>query len=656
VTTAVSHLSPQELDDGIVDVSVSKLVLDVVARAHRSLDRRLDGFLEDGTIEQTMTDGAPKLTLVVLDHGLDLLASGAFAYRVDVELDEIPFRLVQVSLGDDEALTLNLEHRVVSWLREHDRPLKVSRGKATRAEFIYRMVREVDKGPIRFVSPELHRKQPIAAPKSSDQQTQRSKDANRDPGFAKSTKVTISNGAASRSQLHHCSVALDVAAGLNAGPKATLAMVCAGIGESSFKDQMNQGGSGYGGVFQGAVNVKPYTFRGVSGVTRTAQQAHYFLVGGKGYQAGGAIALARANPGISPGAIATKVEASGQPASFYDRWRHEAHALIEAYGGGGESYGGGGSYWKRYEFTRGQPGDHKEDSWTAGQRLAQEVRWRLFVVGRRTIFYVTDDDLMRSRPRYLIDPQTTGVAGLTGDVEVGHRTIIVKGRREPKPSEAKLSVRMDRWAAPPGTVIELADYGPFDGRWLVDSTSRPIFDSLGEVNLRQPQKALPEPRSEQGTRGSSSKSSSKRGGVKVAAGANRAGVGLHKALMDFLALVAGQTSEPIIVTTGTNHNQYVAGSHNQSDHWTGDAADIGVGGDARSDPTASTHDWNGHRVQVGWRTMVGGNHYNHVHIGVAPKPAQVGSLDQYGHLTHKPPKPTLDTHNYGHLTAHPPGT
>jgi hypothetical protein len=251
---------------------------------------------------------------------------------------------------------------------------------------------------------------------------------------------------------------------------------------------------------------------------------------------------------------------------------------------------------------------------------------------------------------------------------------------------------MDRWAAPPGTVIELADYGPFDGRWLVDSTSRPIFDSLGEVNLRQPQKALPEPRSEQGTRGSSSKSSSKRGGVKVAAGANRAGVGLHKALMDFLALVAGQTSEPIIVTTGTNHNQYVAGSHNQSDHWTGDAADIGVGGDARSDPTAgrkgdniataalvalgikrsiarqwatsgaldfgvaSTHDWNGHRVQVGWRTMVGGNHYNHVHIGVAPKPAQVGSLDQYGHLTHKPPKPTLDTHNYGHLTAHPPGT
>jgi hypothetical protein len=26
--------------------------------------------------------------------------------------------------------------------------------------------------------------------------------------------------------------------------------------------------------------------------------------------------------------------------------------------------------------------------------------------------------------------------------------------------------------------------------------------------------------------------------------------------------------------------------------------------------------WNGHRVQILWKTMTGGNHFNHVHIGV----------------------------------------
>jgi hypothetical protein len=65
-------------------------------------------------------------------------------------------------------------------------------------------------------------------------------------------------------------------------------------------------------------------------------------------------------------------------------------------------------------------------------------------------------------------------------------------------------------------------------------------------------------------------------------------VPIHQHVLDFLRLIAGSTSEDIIVGTGTNHNQYVAGSSNQSDHWTGDAADLLVGGDAKSSQSSRT--------------------------------------------------------------------
>jgi hypothetical protein len=28
------------------------------------------------------------------------------------------------------------------------------------------------------------------------------------------------------------------------------------------------------------------------------------------------------------------------------------------------------------------------------------------------------------------------------------------------------------------------------------------------------------------------------------------------------------------------------------------------------------YNWRGYRIQVGWRTLNGGNHYNHVHVGL----------------------------------------
>jgi hypothetical protein len=78
-------------------------------------------------------------------------------------MDNVPFRLVQVSRQEEDLLSLEFEHRLCSWLREHDTPRKASRGTKTRAEFAYSLVLEVKKEPIHFVSPDLDKRQPRAA-------------------------------------------------------------------------------------------------------------------------------------------------------------------------------------------------------------------------------------------------------------------------------------------------------------------------------------------------------------------------------------------------------------------------------------------------------------------------------------------------------------
>lgn len=145
------------------------------------------------------------------------------------------------------------------------------------------------------------------------------------------------------------------------------------------------------------------------------------------------------------------------------------------------------------------------------------------------------------------------------------------------------------------------------------------------------------------------------GKVVVAPGAERAGHGLQRPILGFLHGLSAASGREVDVTTGTNHNQYVVGTTRESDHWTGNAADLGVGGDARQSSAAGkkgdliaahaiqlasqqsgqgvtfaealrmakrggifNFQTKAGRVQVLWRTLEGGNHYNHVHVGVNP--------------------------------------
>src|SRR4051794_40707380 len=109
--------------------------------------------------------------------------------------------------------------------------------------------------------------------------------------------------------------------------------------------------------------------------------------------------------------------------------------------------------------------------------------------------------------------------------------------------------------------------------------------------------------------------------------------------------MAGFLSRPPIVTTGTNHSPTTTDGR-PSDHWTGNAADFaslrngfpasggGYGDEiarsaflAAGDPIAAaqanarrgglfTIQRGGLRIQIIWKTLEGGDHYDHVHVGV----------------------------------------
>lgn len=640
MTSAVDQLREQlegpakgysDLKSSIPNVDLSKFLLDAVNK--NGIDIDISESITDGTIERSI-DQASTLTVTVHDPRRVLLNSSIWDYWIDVEVDGYFFRLVQVSKSGDD-LTLTFEDRIVCWMRRHKVPLAISRSKMTRAEFIKHMVEEIKadntvKIPIEFFSPELHKIQPIKKPKK-DKHRRKTKA----PGLHKKIKIHDPNNSQidlTREQISNLERVLDVGLHMKAPDPVLIATMMCVWQESAAKTTATNGS--HVGLFQQDPRYWPATRNPEKDATafyNAILKVYKNFVGPLRLQD-----------------LVEKVQGSGQP-SLYGQWEGWARGVVYKYNGGKSDPNGAPSgsyqrtYAKQYQFTRGQPGGPKnENTWQAALRLADEVRWRFFIVGN-TCFYVNDDDLLKAKPVMVIDESDDGILTIDYDYDVGKRA-----------NEATITCRAERWFAHPGEVVVLQDsMGPAKGRWLVERISRPIFSENTTITLYTPRHPHEEPAHELNTVTKERKSKQAKGDgkVQIAPGANRPGVEIKQHVIDFLTEVATQTTEKIEIVTGTNHNQ-MSTSGLQSDHWTGDAADIGVGGDARSSKDAgkkgdniataaeivcgldpklarsrarngdlnfglySTFNWHGYRIQIGWRTLVGGNHYNHVHIGV----------------------------------------
>lgn len=621
-----------------------------IVTAKKSTTRLSEVDLAQAISSIDITDlmkGSSTIELQVLDPGWVLLDSGFFDTDKDGKLDVIDvnypdgskfwWRLTQASPSNDsgaEQIGLTFMERSAVSLMDHVGPLKASRAKRTRAEFLKMMCDRVKAGGgIRFHSQQLHVKQQVAGAPKPKPESQRS--ANKEQGVNPKDRIRVAGADATTQQKRLIEVALDTASNIpNVPEKAVLEMLMAGVGESNFTNVINS--IGYGGAFQGDVSHKYNYFADMDAEERTAKEAHYFLLGGKGYQGGGAIKLANDHPDADDGWIATTVEGSGEAPNFYGKWRREAELMLEAYGGGGF---GSTEYSKQYNFQVGSPDDPHENFWDAANRLADEVQWPFFFEGPDA-YFDSELTLIKQKPVAVIRRADPAVISwnLTWDerrVATEMIVVLVCG---------PLTFRA-------GQVFKLLDFGPgssgstakppLPGRWLISEADRKPSDIATTFTLKQPTRPKKEPRAETAERTDASKA-----GGDVS--------GTPKEIIDSVVIPIAQelgfTDTATSVKLANQRHGPTAGGAT-SDHqgppdhaW---AADFGIGADIRGggnkagaekgDKLAKAlkskfdmPDWHGlvskeatfhsvrYRFQIIWRyeDAEAGNHYTHVHFGV----------------------------------------
>lgn len=480
------------------DVDVGALLLRAADAKLSKGTTRVDQRVTDGTLERTL-DGASTLTLVLDDTDRALIRSGLFDKQIDLQFDSEWWRLVKVSKSVD-TLTLTFEDRIVAYLRQNTKPRKAARSKMTRAEFALSIVREVKQsGGIEFVCPDLHTQQKIAIASSTGQVTSAQRKSDVASGLSTAAVLKVQGAPASTVQKQNAERVLDVANSLSADTRATIALMEAVIVESGIQNL------GYGDATStGILQVLSTTASAMGINARDIEQCcNTFLT--RGFTGkGGAITLAAKNPSWTTGQIAQGVQGSAYPGR-YDQRRAEAEAFVAAYTGGPPGTGTASTTQIKklpYQFQRGGTDGTVEDSWTCLQRLAQEVEWRCYV-SESKLYFVSETTLLAQKPTATLSEDMLGVDGIDFDVDNGQKT-----------SDATVTARATRHAFPPGSVVVLRDCGPANGRWLVASVSRGVFDALATLTLKRAVQPLAEPAADT----TSTTSSSTGAGMTGAAG------------------------------------------------------------------------------------------------------------------------------------------
>jgi murein DD-endopeptidase MepM/ murein hydrolase activator NlpD len=135
-------------------------------------------------------------------------------------------------------------------------------------------------------------------------------------------------------------------------------------------------------------------------------------------------------------------------------------------------------------LMRGSEQEPDEDSWSALGRFADDRGWRVFA-DRGTVYFGSDDWLTKRSKPVVVRENVAGVEEVEWDADGG------------KPAaEGRFTVYATRYAASPGTPVQLVDEGLGSGLWLVQETRRSLFTGATDVTLTRRQPALPEPRPE----------------------------------------------------------------------------------------------------------------------------------------------------------------
>jgi hypothetical protein len=623
-------------------------------------------------------DGASSVDVDLNDYDRSLLRSGAINTRLDIEIDGLWFRLVKVSRdAGSDILKLTFEQREIAVLRSypksgapHNGVKFANRDKTTRAEFILNLIREVKEFKIPVVMPHLRQVQEIAKATDSTSNMFSIKGSNSTNGdggippdinshvpekaaerqLPSSALITVKGDRIANDQINNANMIISAGLGMKPTPANRTCLVCAimtVIQESTLHNLTGGDGTSVGLFQQTDTGWGSYEDRHDP---VTASRSFFKIL----------IPLeAKVGSYTSYNDLCQDVQRSGHP-DLYGQHRDEAERIVSAYGlppgAGGDASTTGDSAtannmaqdWagvdSGYYYWRGLPPVaggvwKREDSWTCIKRLADEVGWRAFFISG-VFYFLTDDDLFKMQPVATITESTKGVMGIGFDYDIGKKAATVD-----------IPAMVGLWLAPPGAIVVLQEMGPLDGRWIVNTFARSLFSDNADINLSKPQPKLKEPTTESQTLPTWA------GGHPAVStqdpalfGEGMPGHGIvvqggmsPKNIIDTIVVPIAQKHGMVtgidpqaIVTANAAHGPTVSGG--TSDHqgppefaWASDmsngqaptpqmdalAKDLGITFGIPwpgSGLVSKTKD--GYRYQLIYRTMEGGNHFNHVHFGV----------------------------------------
>lgn len=585
-------------------------------------------------------------SLELLDADENMLLDG-----IDLRWGSVWWRIARLERSDD-GWSITAEDRVAAYMRSHRRPMKASRNKMTRAQFVYQLVRAVKAGGgITAYIPELKTKQRIEraevpagaerASKTVDKVVAKSSSA----GWGSAgSKVRIKGKPASPAQLKVLNEALTEAAKLGASRRVLMAVDMALTQESEMGQlRMSVTGAHFGPLHQSAA-----WGGSVNRDTASAVRAFLTIDKGPGVQGWRAKHGSLHSASGNLGQMIDAIQIAGTPKAF-GQWEKEAGANVDVWLGRNSDALSTTTktkaeyYTAQFSFTT-SGSDENVNWWEATGQLADDVKWHRWAAGN-TFGYASDDELVRGTPVLFLTRAHKSVVSMPWTWDV---------RREASEITVSLLLK-DEWQLLPGMTVMIDDEAPISGRWIVERITDTPRDTNAPVDVtlrRRNAKAL-EPASTIVQREVKEKKASGVGGKPSYGGAppgdgKISTVGGAKAIVDQafrIALAAGGSG----VYVGSDFRPgSVTSSGNPSDHagnGTSRAArDIGVRGiDLLVGPPSSkldlgvvaigrafgrsygsgkqrivdTFQWRGYWVQIIWRTPEYGGHMGHIHIGVS---------------------------------------
>jgi hypothetical protein len=453
--------------------------------------------LEGVELERSIVLGST-IKLKTLDPHHNLQHAGYFkrippndTFRADFLFDDLWFRCCNFEKTVDE-YTLTAEDREIAMMREFTGPASSSAAQGTRnprAVWIQKLLKSAGLNPhTQFFCPEIGKKPAVLAP--IETAAHKKKKKARGGGH-----MAIGGVLLDPDQKHNVEILMQVCDDKKAPRLARVAILCAGIGESTLRTITTPNSLGYWGVLQGGSGQKgsASNFPNTPNPQVTKEMAESFLDGGRGFQAGGALHLI-AGGNTDPGDIATKVEASGEPPIYYGKNKVDAEALITASGAEEASSSGaaeGASYTPQRVFKLPQneksEGEEPEGAWENGEGYALEVNWRLFAMAG-VIHFVSDSYLEKQVPVVEgLDETTPGIVDVKWQIDA---------RKHINPPTLEIDARCPMWFAPPGSSIVMGERNGtelHEGAWLVSSVRRPdVLDNAVTIVLERPKTPLPE--------------------------------------------------------------------------------------------------------------------------------------------------------------------